>query len=163
MQKHPSDIEVIKSIIEDKNNNKVYKGFWNKETAILAVRYIVLNHLKLEKNEIKTKFSVKLLEDLGFRSVRKYGNIYELLTLAVPEYNLMPWEIKKLPNNSWTEDNIKDAVNWLVYEVLNTTPENAKITQKVLAENNLDYITRFCGRSTKKLMELVFPHKYFYE
>lgn len=163
MISRPSDIEVIKSIIDNKEENLVYKGFWNKNTAVLAVRYVVLEHLKLKKNEIKTKYSVKILEELGFRSVRKFGNVYELLTIAIPEYNLMPWEIRKLPNNSWTEDNVKDAVNWLVYEVLDTTPEKANITQKLLDKHNLGHITRLCGRSTKNLMELVYPKKYFGE
>ena len=68
MISRPSDIEVIKSIIDNKEENLVYKGFWNKNTAVLAVRYVVLEHLKLKKNEIKTKYSVKILEEFNIIS-----------------------------------------------------------------------------------------------
>ena len=153
-------LEIIKRVI-NRQILKVPMGFWDKETAVLAVRYLIVDYLKYSRDNIYEKFTIRDLSKYGLRSVRKYGSTYELVTLAVPEFNLMPWELKKLPNEYWTDEHIKEAIDWLVYEVLDTTPEKAKITGRILIKNKLLRVYTKKNRSIKAIMETAYPVKYF--
>lgn len=153
-------LEIIKSLVNG-NLSKAPMGFWDRETAILAIRYLIVDYLKYSKNDIYEKFTIREVDKHGLRSVRKYGSEYELVSKAVPEFNLMPWELKKLPDNYWTDDHIKEAIDWLVYEVLNATPETAHITGRILTKNKLFRIYSIKKRSIKSIIETAYPVKYF--
>lgn len=159
-EKYDPEIAIIKELISRKIL-RAPNGFWTMEIAIKAMRYTILEYYKYSKDDIYNKFTIRSLDKIGLRSVRKFGDIYDLVSQAVPEFNLLPWELKKLPDNFWNEDRIKEAMNWLVYEVLSTIPKNAKITQKVFDNNKLGYLSKVYGRSPKKLLEIAFPPQYF--
>lgn len=158
------DLEIIKNIIKSKKSNENYtapKGFWCKQTAIKAVRYVILDYFNFTREEVCKEFSLIKLDNLGLRSARKFGNIYELISNAVPEFYIYPWELKKIPNDFWNVDNTKEAINWLIYEVLNTTPTNLKLTPTLLNENGLGRVYKKYGHNIKKIIEIVFPENYF--
>ena len=153
-------LEIIKDIVSRKIT-RAPQGFWDKSTAVLAIRYLIIDYLEYSKEDIYEKFTIRDISKYGLRSARKYGSTYELVTLAVPEFNLMPWELKKLPNEYWTDEHIKQAIDWLIYEVLDTTPEKAHITASVLINNKLLRVYTIKNRSIKEVIETAYPKKYF--
>lgn len=153
-------LEIIKKLVDGKIE-KVPFGFWDKQTAVIALRYLILEYYKYSKENIYEKFTIRELDKVHLRSVRKYGNMYELVTLAVPEFKLMPWELKKLPNKYWNDEHIKQAIDWLIYEILDTTPEKVHITGRILIKNKLLRIYTIKNRSIKAIMETAYPKKYF--
>lgn len=153
------DLEIIKEVISSNLKGRKYRvpsGFWCKDTAYKAVRYVILDVFNYSKYDVKKNFTLISLDSLGLRSVRKFGDMYDLIYHAVPEFTLYPWELKKVPDNFWTTDNIKKAINWLIYEVENTTPQNFILTYKLLYDNGLGRIYKKCNHSTRKIMDIVF-------
>lgn len=158
------DLEVIKKIVYSKLNNTKYstpKGFWCRENAIKAVRYAILDYFNYSKKDLNTNFTLRKLDTIGLRSVRKFGDVYDLVSNAVPEFNLYPWELKKLPDNFWNVDNTIEAIYWLVYEVLDTTPINSNLTPTLLIQNGLKRVYVKYDHSVKNILDVVFPEKYF--
>ncbi len=158
------ELEVIKKIVSYHLKGLKYrvpKGFWYKSSAYKAVRYVILDVFKYSKDDIKKSFTVTSLDLLGLRSVRRFGDMYDLLSNAVPEFELHPWEFKKLPDKFWTNNNIKEAIMWLIYEVEDTIPINFNLTPKLLYDNGLSKIYSKCHHSTREIMNIVFPEEYF--
>ena len=60
--------------------------YWNNETLIMAIKWLIEDKLKLSDNELKEQLSVKLFKDNGLISLLNYTNNspYDAINLAYP-------------------------------------------------------------------------------
>ena len=81
----------------------VGSDYWSDETCAEAVRWLILDKLKLSKEEVKEQFSCKLLVKHSMRSLVMRYSVFQILELAFPgEYK--PWELNKLSKHFCIDD-----------------------------------------------------------
>lgn len=75
----------------------IKRGYWCKETGILATKWLCETKLKLSDDQIKSKLSAKLFEENGLSSMLKYcfnSSPYEAISESYPERNYKKEDFK---------------------------------------------------------------------
>ena len=120
-------------------------GYWNKETAALAIRWLIEEKLNWSEETLLDYLSFKLIKDNGFISIGKMFNYspYEIIDNAYPG-KFKPWQLKNVPLNYWNKENARKAVIWLYEEKLKIAycdiPKN--ISYKIFKDNGLCYMVK---------------------
>lgn len=81
------------------------------------LREVALNRLKLSREEICKNINDEYLKQYYLGGIRKAFNqsIYQMINYCFPELNIKPWELNKIQNGFWAqEQNRKDFMEWLV-------------------------------------------------
>lgn len=120
--------EIIKSLTEEElifmyksllnGEIKVFTNgiFNNDEYIYILIRHMINNILQWDRKSICDNFSTKTLKETGLGGllgIKKF-NTFDYLSKSVPQYNLMPWELKasSVGSGFWTDKNTKNALNW---------------------------------------------------
>ena len=104
---------------------KFPNGFVTPHNMKEIVREVVLNRLKLTREEICKKLSYIYLRKykLGGSKRAFNSNIFNLITYCFPEMDIKYWELNKVENSFWEkEKNRKEFMLWL------TQKENIDLT-----------------------------------
>ena len=91
-------------------------GYVVPENMKPILREVVLNRLKLTRQEICDKLSYNYLRPFSISGSRKAfnDNIYDLITYCFPEFEIKYWELKKVQNAFWQqEENRKEFMLWV--------------------------------------------------
>lgn len=115
------------------------KGFWDvEENIIKAIRKLISEKFKWDRKMVTEKFTGRLLVENGFAAVITKANPHNLITLAFPEWDIKPWELKRSTRfHYWNEDTIKLAVKWMIIEKMKLTKDEA--LKKVKRQDFVDY------------------------
>lgn len=144
---------------------KTEKSYWTDDNIKKAIIWLIEEKNKFSKEDIKRHFGTSLLKKNGLMCILTSTNksIYEIINIAYPN-TFLPWELKRVSNNYWTEENAIEAIKWLVEEKLNIRKEEdipRKITQSVFAEHGLERILQlFFNKSTYKAINAAYPNKF---
>lgn len=143
--------------------NQCPMSFWkNKDNRIKAIKWLTEEQLN-----IKTIQDVR--KKLRVRTIRKYGlsslltNIYKddlfkFFKEAYPDWEIKRWELGKVPIGYWNdEDNVKEAMEWLVFEKLKITKKEAKekLNYTMLENYNLDGLYILNNYSIERLLSFI--------
>lgn len=91
-------------------------GFWNKEVAILLIRYYVLEVMKLSREEYLEKANLKFFNEGGLRTATREfrASVNELTQNCFPEWEINPWELRVCPANFLNnKHNCKRIMQWI--------------------------------------------------
>lgn len=113
-------------------------NYWTQETMGEAIKWLIEEKVKI-KDITEEKITVELLESNGLARLvtyiyKKKISLYELINMAYPN-KYKPWEVTY--NISWTKENKRDAIKWLVEEKLKLDP--SKELNKVRAKHFIHY------------------------
>jgi len=140
-------------------------GFWNKENAVQAMKWLIEEKLKWSREEVCSRFNIKVLNENGLGSmvVICYSNSpFEALDAAYPGvYN--PWELKSTPSRYWTRETGIRATRWLLEEQLEWTRKDIckGLTRGVFKQNGLVGMLERCfNGSPYKALEAAYPGIY---
>ncbi len=105
--------------------NKVPLRYWNRETGIEAVKWLIEEKKKWTRDEVCKNLTYQVFFENGLRSVIPlvfHGCLYEAINSAYPgEYK--PWELKSVPKKYWNKTTAIEATIWLIDDKLNWTKE----------------------------------------
>ncbi len=112
-------IFMYKSLLD--NEIKVFTNgiFNNDEYIYILIRHMINNILQWDRKSICDNFSTKTLKETGLGGllgIKKF-NTFNYLNKAIPELNIMPWELKS-STVSWTNNNIDSALLWFKNKLL---------------------------------------------
>jgi len=146
--------------------NKTPKNFWNKETCIKAIKWLIEEKLKWNDNDIKNKLDTWIFVNnrLGGMLYQHFKNSsFEAINLVYPN-KFKEWEFKHTPINFWTKEKGIDATKWLIEEKLKLSIHKVKyiISYKDFIDNGLKgMLTTMFDNSTKKALEETYPNEDF--
>lgn len=162
-------IEVYKLVLEGKHIKRFPIGFWEQseaiDNAIKCTKFLFLNILKLEEEDILDIISIKLLQKYKLSGMLKacFNTApYELINTMYPG-KFHPWELKNSPNGIWTKENMIKATKWLIEEKLQLTDEQLKeqLSIKLFEENGLLGMLQVMGNSSPyEAINLAYPGKF---
>lgn len=93
-------------------------GFWDKESAKILVRYLVLELKSWKTREqICKNLCIDTVREAGMSSAAKQFNccLIELVEYCFPEFKIQPWELSCAPNGFWKDkNNCAKFLRWLV-------------------------------------------------
>lgn len=152
---------------------KKLQYFWNKEVAILIVRYVIFDILKWDRKDICERFiKDNIPKKFMLRGAnREFGNSnYLLLSKAIPEYNIHPWELVggSVGNQFWKSDENKiTALQWFVDSMI----ENGELDEinnipKVVEQKTFDryrvrgLVANYFDDSTFLAMDFLYPGRF---
>lgn len=104
-------------------------SYWQRDISQDAVRWLVQEKIKLDEKNYSYKLTRKDFSKYRLRSMFNlvYNNSsYAALQDAFPG-KYQPWERTSAPNNYWNESTCKQAIEWLVFEKLKCTIDEAKL------------------------------------
>ena len=140
-------------------------GYWNKETAAKATRWLIEEKLKWTDEDIKNNLSCKTFHENGLFGmlVVVFNYIpYEVIENCYPG-RLKPWEFKSVPNGYWNKETAAKATRWLIEEKLKWNDEDIikKLSRDVFYENGLIGMLNiiFNGNSYEAISN-AYPGKY---
>lgn len=115
-------------------------GFLDRETCKEILRHLVLNDLKMSREEICANINQSFLQQYyagGFR--KKFdNNIAKLITYCFPEMDIRPWELGKVEFFYWhNTTNQKNFVTWIAQKEkldLNSLSDVQKINVHLIAK-----------------------------
>jgi hypothetical protein len=119
--------EIVKTLTEDeilfmyqsvlKNEIKVFtNGIYNYDQYIIyLIRYMINNILNWNRLDVCNYYNLQTFKDNGLGGLLgiKHFNSYDYLIKTFPEYDIKIWELKSSSVGNWTEDSIKQSLEWL--------------------------------------------------
>lgn len=111
-------------------------GFWNKETAKILVRYLILDELKWTREDICKNLTNNFLQKHNLRGVVKVYNAssYKIVTECFPEMEIKPWELSCCPNGFWSSKvHCKQVTKWIAKKE-NIHRDKKKFAQTISSE-----------------------------
>lgn len=132
------------------------------DDKIFAVRWLIDDRLKLDKDTVCNSISYKLFKDNGLDGlIRNSDNIFSLLELAYPG-KYKPWELSSLLINYWTNETSSDAIRWLIEEKLKWTRDEVckNFRIKLLSEYRLSFIAELFNSNTFNIINNAYPGVY---
>lgn len=116
--------------------NKTPRNYWNRETGIIATKWLVEEKMKLSHDEVVKLVTIKTFKNSklgGMLSIIYNNSVYSAINDAYPgEYK--PWEFSKTPKGYWNLSTAKSSTRWLVEEKLKTN--NLSLVSKEDFRNN---------------------------
>lgn len=102
-------IEVWRIVQEGIELKKFPNNYLDQKTCKILVRHLLLNDLKLTREEILT-VDDNLLSSYQLGGVRKFFDckLYKLLMYCFPEFEINEWEVKKASPKIWEDINIRN-------------------------------------------------------
>lgn len=136
----------------------VKNGYWNKNDGILAVKWLIENHLKWSDTEIKEKYSKQIYKDNNlYGMIQSCFNSSPFLAINSTYPNrFKEWELPHVPRKFWNlNENCINATKWLIEEKLKIDIPTAKqiLSKRHFKENNL--ISLYGKHPIIKLIEMV--------
>lgn len=164
-----SPFEAINSVYPNKFKPwefNVPQSYWNEQTAVEALKWLLEEKLKWSDEEIKEKLSVRLFDDNGLHTpIYKLfdASPFKAINAAYPN-KFKPWDLKSVSRNFWDSDyNCRNAIKWLIEEKLKLTDEEIKnqLSGDLFIENNLRGMLniRFKG-SPFEAINFAYPNKF---
>lgn len=139
----------------------VAKDTWNDETKKTAIRWLINDKLRWNREDIVNKLKYQTFTDHSL-STLVYSddkNIYEIMTNAFPEYNFMPNEFIYQEKS---DEQIRQVLRHLIEDTLGWSYEDIlkKIDKHAFMDHGLHvfFIERFNG-SPYKAMTFLYPDK----
>lgn len=115
-------------------------SYWNEQTAVEALRYVIEEKLKLDEDELLKVYNFKFLKKHRLSGMCKqvYGKSpYAALNAAYPG-KYKPWQLSNTPKNFWSDEMVYEAMYWLIYRELNISKEQAlNLPMSVYIDNSL--------------------------
>lgn len=130
-------------------------GYWTEENGIKATRWLIIEKLKLSKEDLKEQLSNRLFYDNGLGGMLSncYNNSpYLAIESAFPGV-FKVWEFKNVPMGYWTKENGVLATRWLIDEKLKISKEELKkhLSAGLFKENGLDSMLNYCFKGSPYL------------
>jgi hypothetical protein len=115
--------------------------FWNKETSIKAIKWLIEEKLQWNDEEIKIRLTYKVFEsyNLAGMMIQLFnGSPFEAINLAYPN-RFKPWELNMSPLKYWNIETAKDAMKWLMNDKLKWSKNEVKnkVNKRFFKDNNL--------------------------
>ena len=138
--------------------------YWNKNTAKIAVRFLIEKKLKWNRKDICRYLTIRTFSEnkLG-NLLRSFfnNNLYNAINAAYPgEYK--PWELRSVCKGYWTKETSIEAIKWLIEEKLKWSKDdvcnNLDIT--TFSNNNLTGPLSFFSNSVYKALCATYPKRY---
>lgn len=154
-------IEIYKLVLEGKVLKKFPNGFWQQseamDNAVVIIKYLIEDYLKLSDEELKEQLSANLFIDNGLRGMLKALNDspYDAINLSYPN-KFKAWEFKVVPQGFWDDEkNIIKATKWLIEDKLKlSNDELYTINTKAFKTNGLGgLLSKFFNGSPKKAIQ----------
>lgn len=141
--------------------NCVPNNYWDKETGAMAVRWLIEEKLKLEKDEDFSKITKHIFLKNGLYGMYQTcfkADLYDAINTAYPN-RFKPWQFKQISHGYWHDiDNCKSAIRWLIQEKLQITDLN-KINHATFKKNGLAWMLAVSfDNDYKKAIKITFPN-----
>lgn len=111
-------------------------GYWTKETAREALRWLIQDKLRMDDEDIKKNYNYNLLREHkldGMCRAVYNKRPFDALNDLYPG-RFKPWELSQIPKGYWSTVTAKEALTWLVKEKLDCNKEQIeKIDKKQLS------------------------------
>lgn len=137
-------------------------GCWrNKENVRNAVRAAFKKEGIRKKEKICESFSANFLRKHGLRGIINYYSLYEIITIAFPEYDIIEKDLNK--QYYWERE---IAIKNIKYMIENTLMWNyndicEKISTRIFVQNGLKgLLTNVCNNSVFEALELAYPGRF---
>lgn len=133
---------------------RVPSSYWNKDTGVLAVKWLVETKLQLNEDELKEQLSQKLFKDNGLNGMlnRCFDfSPYKAISTAYPEKDYKPWEFNICPMGYWDDiNNGIAAIKWLIEKKLKLSDYELRnsLSLKLFDDNNLSGMLNVCFDSS---------------
>lgn len=111
-------------------------GYLNQNICKEIVRHVILDKLKMTREEICDKISYPFLNKYKLGNMRKLFDckVYKLVGFCFPEMDIKPWELQRVSNEYWRDkNNQKEYVLWVIEKEeldINSIQDLRKITAK---------------------------------
>lgn len=144
---------------------KVSDGYWNKQTGVEALKWLIEKKLKWGEKEVKHYFSAKVLKAYGLTAMLDIvfkGSPYVAINTAYPNL-YKPWQLTHTPTRYWNKKTAKEATIWLIEEKLHFTDEDifTKLSRKVFCDNGLSSMLGNVFRwNIFEAVDNAYPNKY---
>lgn len=133
-----------------------YKGFWNDSTIRDALKWLIEEKLKWNKEDIRNNFKRNIMIENGLGGVLEHFNSspYAAINFLYPN-EFQEWELGSV---IWTKEKVLLAAKWLFEEKLGLTKdtvlENVRYT--TFLEYGLTYALKYYNNDIKKLYSDVY-------
>lgn len=137
--------------------------YWDNNTAVDATQWLIEEKLKWDENEVKKYLNYNVFCDNklnGMLSVVYNDSVFEALNSAYPN-KYLPWELDSVPKNFWkNEDNVKDALKWLLEVKLkfSTNEIETKLTIDLINKYGLSGILRWYNGIPLDVLKKLYPN-----
>lgn len=136
---------------------KTVRGFWIRENAIIAVRWLFEEKLKWSDHEIKKNVTAATFSDNGLKGMMTKlfdGSPYKALDAAYPG-RFMETDLQFLPSGYWTKERCCEALRDLLENKLKWTREDIvqNFNNDVFIENGLFSVLRVYKRGVAALQD----------
>lgn len=145
---------------------RVPRGFWNKETAVAVMKWLIEEKYQLTEEELKKRWTHRFLIENRLQSMIQrvfLNNAYEAINAVYPG-RFKPWEFRSIEDGYWTDETLVEAVRWLIDDKLKLTEDEIKYlwSYKFLEEHQLANAVSvfFKGRSLFELLNLAYPNRF---
>jgi len=142
---------------------KVSRDSWNIEQAHKAMKWLFDEKLKWGMEKIKECLNVKIMVDNGLSTPlqKLYGGSISCMLVDYYGYDVLKhWEVRNahLPVGYWTDEKVKEAVEWLIKDKLKWNIEDVKkkFCIEVLRENRLDCAYQSGGMGLSEIIESIY-------
>ena len=140
-------------------------GFWNKETAREATRWLIEEKLKWTDEDIIEKFSYYTFLDNGL--IGMLENVfctspYQALENAYPR-RFKAWQLSCVVHNYWNKETGIEATKWLIEKKLKWSDEDIcnNLCAKTFEKNGLgSMLTNVFNTSPYQALNAVYPDKF---
>ncbi len=127
---------------------------WEKDTAILDAMITVTEEFKKLGKRID-KISAIDLHYAGLSKIRMEYGVYNLLKMVKPD--LKPWQLNRVPEGYWDDPkNVKEAVEWLVEEMVKEGKKIEDINRKDFRDAGLEVLLNKYGKV--ELLKMIKPN-----
>lgn len=138
-------------------------GFWNNETMVRAIKWLIEERLKWNRDDIKKNLKAQVFADNGLRTVLfKANGVFEALDLAYPK-EFWPWELSSVTREFWNNNTAKSATKWLFEEKLQWNRNDIvnRLTRQTFIDNGLEgMLDVVYGSSPFNALDDAFPCKF---
>ena len=140
--------------------------FWNKQTAKILIRYALLEKRNMTREDILQVDFRRLLKELKLYTAQKqFNSQYEMVNYSFPEYEIMPWELRKVGNDFWKSDeNRLKALLWLSQkeniDLENIDEVKEKINSKMVYEYFGNKALKYSNESLFEFLDLYYKGRY---
>ena len=141
-----SSIAVINAVYPGKFKiwelKKVSNGYWTRESAIEALKWLIEEELQLTDEELINFWSLKELKkyhlDKPIDQVFS-TNLYEAIDAVYPG-KFKAWQFKSVPAGFWNEERAIEAIKWVIEEKLRLTDDEVlnRWCRRFLVEHGLN-------------------------
>lgn len=136
------------------------QNFWdNEDNVIKAMRWLIEDKLKWNKEQIKKHYNKGILVANGLKGISNTYGIYKPLNMLYPNV-FKEWEISQVPNGYWTDEKIVSAIKWLIEDKLKCKTKGEVLKRydtNVLKENGLATLT---SKNIFSLLDMTYPNEF---